>query len=100
MNYTVQVNLIGVQVVYNATSRYNETVELKLTLSYFIEPNPGFSANVDPQRYQSYGLRFDLRRKGETSTQFRRRVNAAERSRARRRAPRRCRWCRSPARRG
>lgn len=48
-------------------------------MSYFIEPNPGFSANVDPQRYQSYGLRFDLRRKGETLTQFQRRVNAAER---------------------
>jgi hypothetical protein len=57
----------------------NETVELKLTLSYFIEPNPGFSANVDPQRYQSFGLRFDLRRKGETLSQFQRRVNAAER---------------------
>lgn len=57
----------------------NEIVELKLTLSYFIEPNPGFSANVDPQRYQSFGLRFDLRRKGETVSEFQRRVNAAER---------------------
>ena len=39
----------------------NEPVELKITLSYFIEPNPGLSANVEPQRYQSHGLRFDLR---------------------------------------
>ncbi|MBZ9776941.1 S8 family peptidase [Mesorhizobium sp. CO1-1-8] len=57
----------------------NETVQLKVTLSYFIDPNPGFSANVDPQRYQSYGLRFDLRRRGETLERFRQRVNAAER---------------------
>ena len=38
----------------------NERVGLKLTLSYFIEPNPGLSASVDPQRYQSHGLRFDI----------------------------------------
>jgi hypothetical protein len=57
----------------------NEVVQLKITLSYFIEPNPGLSANVDPQRYQSHGLRFDLRRKGETLAKFRERVNASER---------------------
>src|SRR5690606_721131 len=56
----------------------NEIVQLKVTLSYFVDPNPGFSANVDPQRYQSYGLRFDLRRRGETIDGFRQRVNAAE----------------------
>jgi len=57
----------------------NEPVELKVTLSYFIDPNPGLSANVDPQRYQSHGLRFDLRRKTETLDVFKRRVNASER---------------------
>jgi hypothetical protein len=57
----------------------NEPVELRMTLSYFIEPNPGLSANVDPQRYQSFGLRFDLRRKGELLDNFKRRVNASER---------------------
>jgi hypothetical protein len=56
----------------------NEVIELKITLSYFIDPSPGLSANVDPQRYQSFGLRFDLRRKGETIDQFKQRVNAAE----------------------
>lgn len=56
----------------------NETVELKITLSYFINPNPGLGANVDPQRYRSHGLRFDLRRKGETVGRFKSRVNAAE----------------------
>ncbi|NLS07197.1 S8 family peptidase [Rhizobium sp. P32RR-XVIII] len=57
----------------------NTVVELKVTLSYFIEPNPGFSANVDPQRYQAYGLRFDLQRRGELPARFKQRVNAAER---------------------
>lgn len=57
----------------------NETVQLKIALSYFVEPSPGFSANVDPLRYQSHGLRFDLRRRGETITNFKKRVNKAER---------------------
>lgn len=57
----------------------NEPVELKITLSYFIDPNPGLSANIDPQRYQSHGLRFDLRRKNETPQLFKQRVNASER---------------------
>jgi hypothetical protein len=57
----------------------NERVELKVTLSYFIEPNPGLSANVDPQRYQSHGLRFDHRRRRETVARFKQRVNTAER---------------------
>jgi hypothetical protein len=61
----------------------NESVELKITLSYFIEPNPGLSANVEPQRYQSHGLRYDLRRKGESLSTFKMRVNAAEREDAR-----------------
>lgn len=63
----------------------NERVELKVTLSYFIEPNPGLSANVDPQRYQSHGLRFDHQRRRETVARFKQRVNAAEREDPRRR---------------
>jgi len=57
----------------------NEIVQLKVTLSYFIDPNPGFSANVDPFRYQSFGLRFDLKRRSETLQRFKERVNSAER---------------------
>ena len=49
----------------------NEIVEMKVTLSYFIDPNPGLSANVDAQRYQSHGLRFDHQRKNETLTRLR-----------------------------
>lgn len=62
----------------------NEPVELKVTLSYFIDPNPGLSANVDPQRYQSHGLRFDLQRRNESPARFKLRVNPAEREDRRR----------------
>lgn len=62
----------------------NKPVDLKVTLSYFIEPNPGLSANIEPQRYQSHGLRFDLQRKGESLDTFKQRVNAAEREDTRR----------------
>lgn len=65
----------------------NEIVELKVTLSYFVDPNPGLSANVDAQRYQSHGLRFDLQRKNESLTRFKRRVNASERDQSQRRQP-------------
>lgn len=65
----------------------NELVDLKITLSYFVEPSPGFSANVDPQRYQSFGLRFDLRRRGEAIAAFKQRVNPSERDDPRRRPP-------------
>lgn len=57
----------------------NEIVEMKVTLSYFIEPNPGLSANVDAQRYQSHGLRFDHQRRNESARRFKQRVNPSER---------------------
>jgi hypothetical protein len=57
----------------------NEIIEMKVTLSYFIDPNPGLSANVDAQRYQSHGLRFDLQRKNEPVPRFKQRVNPSER---------------------
>ena len=53
----------------------DQDVSLKITLSYFVEPNPGSSAAFDPFRYQSYGLRFDLKRRNETTTAFAKRVN-------------------------
>lgn len=63
----------------------NEIVEMKITLSYFIDPNPGLSANVNAQRYQSHGLRFDHQRKSEPIQQFKQRVNPSERADPRRR---------------
>lgn len=54
----------------------NTLVRLKVTLSYFVEPNPSFASAIDPARYQSFGLRFDLKRSRETITNFHRRNNA------------------------
>lgn len=54
-------------------------VEMRVTLSYFIEPNPserGFSARY---RYESHGLRFDAKRPAESEADFRSRINAAAR---------------------
>lgn len=63
---------------------HDQEFRLKLTLSYFVEPNPGKSAAIDPQRYQSFGLRFDLKRPLETTDQFKKRNNASEREDPRR----------------
>lgn len=57
----------------------NLKVRLKITLSYFIEPNPSFASALDPARYQSFGLRFDLKRPRETAANFHRRNNAEDR---------------------
>jgi len=54
-------------------------VKLKVTLSYFVEPNPSFSSEIDPIRYQSFGLRFDLKRELETKQVFLKRRNVRER---------------------
>lgn len=54
-------------------------VEMRVTLSYFIEPNPserGFSARY---RYESHGLRYDVKRSAESEADFRARINAAAR---------------------
>lgn len=56
----------------------NRIVQLKITLSYFIEPSPSEMAQVIPARYQSFGLRFDLKRKSETEPAFRHRINKLE----------------------
>lgn len=57
----------------------DQKVRLKVTLSYFIEPNPSFASAIDPARYQSFGLRFDLKRARETDGNFLRRVNKDDR---------------------
>ncbi|MCO6388720.1 S8 family peptidase [Aliihoeflea sp. 40Bstr573] len=57
----------------------NERIRLKVTLSYFVEPNPSFASAIDPARYQSFGLRFDLKRARETERNFMRRVNKDDR---------------------
>jgi hypothetical protein len=54
-------------------------VELRVTLSYFIEPNPGERGWTRRHRYASHGLRFALKRSLETSDDFRQRINKAAR---------------------
>lgn len=55
-------------------------VRLKVTLSYFVEPHPAGAGMIDPTRYRSFGLRFDMKRSQETVDSFRARVNRAARA--------------------
>ncbi|EAA3799151.1 hypothetical protein DOQ73_23110, partial [Salmonella enterica subsp. enterica] len=59
----------------------NTQVEMRVTLSYFIEPNPGVMERgiTGRYRYESHGLRFDVSRLGEDVAQFRYRVNKTAR---------------------
>lgn len=54
-------------------------VEMRVTLSYFIEPNPSQRGFRSRYRYESHGLRFDVKRPTETTDAFRRRINLAAR---------------------
>jgi hypothetical protein len=55
-------------------------VEMTVTLSYFIEPNPS-SRNVSGKySYPSHQLRFDVKRADESITQFKARLNKNSRS--------------------
>lgn len=54
-------------------------VEMRVTLSYFIEPNPSERGFRSRYRYESHGLRFDVRRGYESEQDFRTRLNAAAR---------------------
>ena len=47
-----------------------EQLRMRVTLSYFIEPNPGRRGWNRNHRYQSHGLRFDVKRPQESPTQF------------------------------
>jgi hypothetical protein len=52
-------------------------VELRLTLSYYVEPNPGERGWLRRHRYQSHALRFAVNRALESVGNFRTRINAA-----------------------
>lgn len=54
-------------------------VEMRVTLSYFIEPNPSERGFRSRYRYESHGLRFDVKRALESESDFRARINAAAR---------------------
>jgi hypothetical protein len=52
-------------------------VRLRVTLSYFVEPNPGRRGWRTKHRYQSHGLRFDVKGETESIDEFRKRINKA-----------------------
>jgi hypothetical protein len=49
--------------------------QLRVTLSYFIEPNPGRRGWKRRYRYASHGLRFSVIKPTETVDEFRKRIN-------------------------
>jgi len=54
-------------------------VEMRVTLSYFIEPNPARRGWTKKHRYMSHGLRFDVKTPTENLDQFRARINQVAR---------------------
>lgn len=50
------------------------SVSLKITLSYFVEPSPTEGGWNNRTRYQSCGLRFAVRKPGESPEEFRRNI--------------------------
>ena len=54
-------------------------VEMRITLSYFVEPGPGEIGWKDRYRYASHALRFDLNSPGESIDDFTGRINKKNR---------------------
>jgi hypothetical protein len=54
-------------------------VQMRVTLSYFIEPSPGERGWDRKYGYASHGLRFKVKRSTETLDEFRLRINAFDR---------------------
>lgn len=50
-------------------------VEMKVTLSYFVEPNPGERGWINKYLYASHRLRFDVKRPLENLEHFQQRIN-------------------------
>ena len=55
------------------------SVEMRVTLSYFIEPNPSRRGHRSRYRYEPHGLRFEVKRPFESIAEFRKRLNLAAR---------------------
>ena len=74
-----EMHLHGLPWPHEVLESLGETeVEMRVTLSYFIEPNPS-QRGRSRYRYESHGLRFDVKRSLESTEDFRSRVNAAAR---------------------
>jgi hypothetical protein len=64
----------------NELQRLGEaSVVLKITLSYFIQPNPSRRGWQSKYRYQSHGLRFAVRGSSEADERFQQRINGIKR---------------------
>ncbi|MCR5879877.1 S8 family serine peptidase [Phenylobacterium sp. J367] len=56
----------------------DKAVTLRVTLSYFIEPNLTGKGATRPETYRSFGLRFTLKKRDETEEHFRSRLSQIE----------------------
>lgn len=64
-----------------ALEDFGETpVVLRVTLSYFVEPNPAERGWKRRHRYASHGLRFDVRTPLESTPEFKKRLSTAVRA--------------------
>ncbi|MDV8148942.1 S8 family peptidase [Arthrobacter sp. B10-11] len=55
-------------------------VKMRVTLSYFIEPNPSNRGWTGRYQYPSHGLRFAVKRASESTDEFRKRINKRARA--------------------
>ena len=60
-------------------------VHMRVTLSYFVDPNPSRRGWQRRYRYASHGLRFEVRRPTESTDDFRKRINQLARAEEERR---------------
>ena len=73
---TRDINLHGIPWPTDVLRELGETpVEMRVTLSYFVEPNPGERGWANKYRYASHGLRFDAKRPLENLESFQQRIN-------------------------
>ena len=61
--------------------------ELRITLSYFVEPNPGAALRGEYDLYASHGFDFDVKRPDESDEEAVARINGSFQSRTRSSAP-------------
>lgn len=53
----------------------DQSVIMRVTLSYFVEPNLSGKAATRPETYRSFGLRFAMKKRSETDLQFKGRLS-------------------------
>jgi len=56
----------------------SEEVRIRITLSYYVKPSPGYAGRTNKYRYPSTTLRFDLKSATETQKEFLCRLNKYE----------------------